>query len=583
MNQLLSFLTLASVAYATSLGSACTVSRIRDSLPENNYILGVTFGHDSVTANAVYNSSHSDGTFFPDATIDFCNVTFSYTHSGLDQTVIVGYYLPAPGNFKNRFLATGGGAYAIQSGSMSAPGGVMYGAASGFTDGGFGSMDTDFDEVFLLSNGTINWPIVYMFGYQAIKEMTIIGKQLTRNFYDVSNSTKVYSYYQGCSEGGREGWSQGQRAGEEYDGLIIGAPAFRYGQQQANHLYSNIVEKTLDYYPPPCELEKIMNETISACDPLDGRNDGVVSRSDLCQLQFNMSSIIGQSYYCAASTASSLGLGFGKRQAASAEPAQNGTVSAEGVAVAQKIVDGLFDSKGRRGYISYQMGADFNDAQTAYNSTTDEWELSIASSGGEWVSRFLDLKDEDNISTLEGVTYDTLVGWMKEGMTRYMDSLQTTLPDLTTFHENGGKVIHYHGEQDSSIPTGSSVHYYDSVRQTMYPGKSYNASNNELQEWYRLFLVPGAAHCASNSAQPNGPFPQTNFEVMARWVEQGIVPQTLNATVLSGDNKGSNEQICAWHLRPYWKDSGKTLTCEYDQASIDTFTYSFDAYKTPLY
>ncbi|CAI7605229.1 unnamed protein product [Penicillium palitans] len=102
-----------SVAYATSLGSACTVSRVRDSLPENDYILGVTFDHDSVTANAVYNSSHSDGTFFPDATIDFCNVTFSYTHSGLDQTVIVGYYLPSPDNFQNRFLATGGGAYAI--------------------------------------------------------------------------------------------------------------------------------------------------------------------------------------------------------------------------------------------------------------------------------------------------------------------------------------------------------------------------------------------------------------------------------------------------------------------------------------
>lgn len=35
---------------------------------------------------------------------------------------------------------------------------------------------------------------------------------------------------------------------------------------------------------------------------------------------------------------------------------------------------------------------------------------------------FLDLKDEGNISTLDGVTYDTLIGWMKEGMTRYMDS-----------------------------------------------------------------------------------------------------------------------------------------------------------------
>ncbi|KAJ5118718.1 uncharacterized protein N7443_007650 [Penicillium atrosanguineum] len=581
MHRALSLLAWSCAAYATSLRSACTASHIRDSLPEDGYILGVIFDHSSVTASPVYNASHSGEVFFPDATINYCNITFSYTHTGSDQSVIVGYYMPSPENFKNRFLATGGGAYAIQSGSMSAPGGVMYGAVSGFTDGGFGSMDTDFDDVFLLHNGTINWPSVYMFGYEAIKEMTIIGKQLTKTFYDVADNSKLYSYYQGCSEGGREGWSQGQRAGEEYDGLIIGAPAIRYAQQQANHLYSNVVERTIDYYPPPCELEKIVNETISACDPLDGRADGVVARSDLCQLYFNMTSIIGKSYYCAASTSSTLGLGFGKRQA-STEPAQNGTVTAEAVSVAQTILNGLYDSQGRRAYISYQMGASFDDAATTYNSTTGEWELNIAGAGGEWVARFLELHDEDNLSTLEGVTYDTLVGWMKQGMTRYMDSLQTTLPDLTEFYENGGKIIHFHGEQDESIPTGSSVHYYDSVRQTMYPKMTYNSSTSALKEWYRLFLVPGAAHCATNTAQPNGPFPQTNFEVMSRWVENGIVPQTLNATILQGEHIGDNEQLCAWPLRPYWRD-GKTLTCEYDQASIDTFDYNFDAYKLPLY
>ncbi|KAJ5957720.1 hypothetical protein N7501_011999 [Penicillium viridicatum] len=85
-------------------------------------------------------------------------------------------------------------------------------------------------------------------------------------------------------------------------------------------------------------------------------------------------------------------------------------------------------------------------------------------------------------------------------------------------------------------------------------------------------VVPGAAHCVSNSAQRNGPFAQTNLQVMTRWVEQGIVPHTLDARVLQCDNKGANEQ-----------GSAKTLTCEYDQDSIDTFTYVFDAYKTPLY
>ncbi|PYH92492.1 tannase and feruloyl esterase [Aspergillus ellipticus CBS 707.79] len=575
-------LTGSGAAYAASLAEYCTTSRVASSLPDDDFILGVSFDKSSVTANAVYNETNTDDNFFPDATINYCNVTFSYEHAESGISVIVGYYLPGPDAFKDRFLATGGGAYAIQSGSMSAPGGVMYGAASGFTDGGFGSFDTDFDDVFLLGNGTINWAIVYMFGYQAIKEMTQIGKEFTRNFYDMADSTKLYTYYQGCSEGGREGWSQGQRAGDLYDGLIIGAPAIRYGQQQANHLYSDLVEKTLDYYPGSCELEKIVNETLVACDPLDGKTDGVISRSDLCQLEFNLASIIGTPYYCAASTSSSLGLGFGKRQEMQSNPAQNGTVSAEGVAVAQEIYNGLHDSKGRRAYISYQIGSAFDDASTTYNSTTGKFELDIASSAGEWIGRFLQLRDVDNLSTLENVTYDTLKDWMIEGMTRYMDSLQTTIPELTPFYENGGKIIHFHGEQDPSIPTGSSVHYHDSVRTTMYPNMGFNESNDALGQWYRLFLVPGAAHCATNDLQPNGPFPQTNFEVISQWVENNVFPTTLNATILQGEYKGDNQQICAWPLRPYWTDN-VTMTCEYDQASIDTFQYDFDAYKMPLY
>jgi tannase len=171
---------------------------------------------------------------------------------------------------------------------------------------------------------------------------------------------------------------------------------------------------------------------------------------------------------------------------------------------------------------------------------------------------------------------------MIEGMERYGDSLQTTLTDLTPLHQNGGKILHFHGEQDSSIPTGSSVHFHESVRQVMYPNMSYNKSQAALADWYRLFLVPGAAHCATNTLQPNAPFPQTNLAVMIDWVENGIVPTTLNSTILLGDSKGENAQICAWPLRPYWKDNG-TMTCEYDQASIDTFSYTFDAYNLPLY
>ncbi|RDW56529.1 carboxylic ester hydrolase-31 [Coleophoma cylindrospora] len=575
--------TSGAIANAASLATACTAANALAALPANGTLPGSYVISSSVTANAVYNTSVSGQTFFPDATVDFCNVTFAYSHEGRGDTVGLTLYLPSPDNFQNRWLASGGMAYSINGGVTNLIGGVMYGAASGLTDGGF---NTAFDSAFLLANGTIDWVPTYMFGYQAIGEMTTLGKEFTKQFYTMASETKLYTYFQGCSDGGREGWSQAQRWGQLYDGVIAGAPAFRYGQQQVNHLFSNVVEQTLNYYPPPCELELIVNETISNCDALDGKVDGVVSRTDLCKLNFNINSTIGLPYACAASTGGGIGLGYGKHKrqfAATTTPAQNGTVSAEGVAVAQAILDGLIDSEGRQAYLSYQPSASFTDATTSYDSTTDTWELDIASTGGEWVARFLELQDADNLDTLTNVTYDTLRDWMQEGWDRYADSLQTNNPDLTEIYNAGGKILHFHGESDPSVPTASSVHYYESVRKIMYPNLSFNESTTALKDWYRLYLVPGAAHCAINSAQANGPFPQTNLQVMINWVENATVPVTLNATHMAGDEEGTNAQICAWPLRPLWSNNGTTQNCVFDQASYDTWTYDFTAFKLPLY
>jgi tannase len=370
------------VASAATLGDVCTTSYAQSSLPSNNVYPGITIDASSVRVTAVTNYNVTASPNYPDSAFDYCNVTFAYSHNGRrDDQVLLTYWLPAPDSFKGRYLATGGGGLAINSGSSSLAGGVMYGAASGLTDGGFGSFDTQLNSVILLANDSINWEALFMFGYGAIHEQSVIGKAFTEKFFNMSCS-KLYSYYQGCSEGGREGWSQLQRFGDEWDGAVVGAPALRWAFQQVQHLYSNVVEQTLGYYPPPCELELIVNETIAACDPLDGKADGVVARSDLCKLHFNINSTIGKKYYCPASNGRSPGGPSGDGSTGSTTPAQKGTVTAKGAAVAQEILNGLHDLQGRRAYFSYQPAAAFDDAQTQYNNATNSWELSISGLGG---------------------------------------------------------------------------------------------------------------------------------------------------------------------------------------------------------
>ncbi|PYI04447.1 tannase and feruloyl esterase [Aspergillus sclerotiicarbonarius CBS 121057] len=573
------------MARAASLTDICTDAYIKAALPAAGTFQGISMVPSSVSTSIQSNVSVSSNDFFPAATLNYCDVTFNYTHTGRGDRVALTYWLPAPADFKNRFLTTGGEAYNINEGtgtSGSLPGGVMYGAVAGLTDGGFNG--ESFDDVFLLANSTVDWQNTFMFGYQGIHEMMAIGRELTKNVYSTGED-KVYTYYQSCSEGGREGWSQAQRYGFDYDGIIVGAPAFRFAHQQINHLVSNVVEKTMDYYPPPCELELIVNATIAACDPLDGRTDGVIARSDLCKLHFNLTSLIGTPYYCEASSGgSSLGLGFSKRQSGGmTTPAQNGTVTAEAIKLVETLYAGLQDSEGRQAYLYYQPGADFDDAETTYDSTTDSWTLSIDGNGGEFVAKFIELLEVSSISSLENVTYDTVRDWMQMGWTTYEDTLMTHNPDLTAIQQTGGKILHFHGEQDPSVPTASSVHYYEAVRKIMFPNESLNTSAEALGEFYRLYLVPGMAHCGTNSEQPNGPFPQTNFAVMIDWVENGVVPVTLNATVLQGDNGGEKQEICAWPLRPLWSNNGTTMDCVFDEASYQTWIYDFDAYKLPLY
>lgn len=79
---------------------------------------------------------------------------------------------------------------------------------------------------------------------------------------------------------------------------------------------------------------------------------------------------------------------------------------------------------------------------------------------------------------------------MELGWKRYEDVLQTTWADLSKFQSAGGKILTFHGESDQSIPTGSSAHFYESVRDIMCPNMKYNESTTSMDDWYSLFLVP---------------------------------------------------------------------------------------------
>jgi feruloyl esterase len=73
------------------------------------------------------------------------------------------------------------------------------------------------------------------------------------------------------------------------------------------------------------------------------------------------------------------------------------------------------------------------------------------------------------------------------------------------------EIIPYHGTKD----------YYDRV----------TALDPNVHDFYRLFLAPGVYHCNGGP----GAYPDTTFDSLVRWVEDGVAPDTLLATSVGTD------------------------------------------------
>src|SRR5205823_8507044 len=196
--------------------------------------------------------------------------------------------LPMDNRWNGRLQSLGGGGYA---GSVGAPTAAVSGGYVGtMTDTGHTGGSGSFGMLTPRSGstpGTPNVPLQTDFAYRSEHSMAVIGKQLTRAFY---GQGPVYSYWNGCSTGGRQGLRMAQDYPEDYDGILAGAPAIHWDRFQAGQIWYQLVQYRDNGGPIGGGNGAILtakenlatSRAVAACDLLDGVQDGVLTDPRMC-------------------------------------------------------------------------------------------------------------------------------------------------------------------------------------------------------------------------------------------------------------------------------------------------------------
>jgi hypothetical protein len=343
------------------------------------------------------------------------------------------------------------------------------------------------------------------FGYRAIKVTTDNSKAIIKR---LTGKKPSYSYFSGCSDGGREALMEAQRYPNDFNGIIVGSPANDLVGLGASMLWN--MQALLagprthgvpDAYIPANKITLLSKLAISKCVGKDGGVSTDTFLNDPTTCHFDAA--VAQ---CAA----------GQDPATCVTPAQVGAV--------EKLYSGPHNSAGELLFPGYEPGTGSNTTDwpqwlVGTSSTSPGSQCAMAAAFwcnavlGKPTCPFLELNGEFETATKS-------IALMAN----------STNPDLTQFRGRGGKLIQYAGWADTAIAPENGLNYYRKVGSVM----------GDAHGFYRVFMAPGMAHCyggpgpnSFGNGDNDGPVIDAKHDLLKAlemWVERGVAPDTIIAT-----------------------------------------------------
>jgi Tannase and feruloyl esterase len=436
----------------------------------------------------------------------------------------VRFELSLPMSWNNRFYMFGNGGYAGETLSTQGRGAARNTAlkarfAVAQTNTGHDAAIEPFGTF------AINRQKLLDYAFRAVHVTAETAKKIIREYY---GAAPARSYLDGCSTGGRQGLISAQRFPDDFDGIVVGAPVLNFTGTMTN--YVSMV-RALEAAPIPLEKLKIIAERVYAkCDGADGLVDGLIDDPRRCdfdpakELPVCAGDVDGKDCFTAAQVR------------------------------ALNVVYRGAESGGKRIFWGQPVGAEIGaPAQSIWAN----WIISPSPTGrtisynfAESFFRYLAFPKPDPNYDFKSFNLETDLPRLQA----ISDILDAKNPDLTRFKTRGGKIVMYFGWADTALNPLMGVDYYEKVRARFGPSTT---------DFFRLFMVPGMAHCRGGVGTDQCDF----LTALIEWVEKDVAPNQIGASQSRDGKVVRTRPLCPYPQVAKYKGTGtpddaQSFVCE---------------------
>lgn len=375
------------------------------------------------------------------------------------------------------------------------------------------------------------------FGWRGVHEMTVAAKAIVAAYY---GSNPRFSYFNGCSTGGREGLKEAQKFPNDYDGIISGSAMNHWTHSHIEHIWTaqSFLQEGAngDHYIPPSKYPLIINAALTQCRTSNSEyeSDGFLRNPSRCS--WNPKTLVckaGQDPSSCITTAQ-------------AEALENIYSPLRNPRTKQEI------------YPASAITSEPPNPQGLTSGPAEKYLQWLVFNNPNWDYRMLN--------------FDSDVKFVDDADANG-PQINAIDPDLRGFKQHHGKLIEYHGWVDPGFTPEFAVEYYESVVRAM--GKHGEAQGdaealNDTEGFYRLFMVPGMGHCSGGPgpnafgglAQPEVPMDAQHdlLSALEEWVEHGSAPTQMIATKYVNDDPkqgiAMQRPLCPYPQEAHYKGQG---------------------------